>query len=96
MYLVGDASHPQRYTEKYIMALYTIINDKTDETEDLFCTYEDLQKTLEKRGEPWRQVIGTPGFVTHTGNIVNKTSSDWKDLLKTVKKGSGKGANFKI
>jgi hypothetical protein len=78
------------------MALYTITNDKTDETEDLFCTYEDLQKILEKRGEPWRQVIGTPGFVTHTGNIVNKTSSDWKDLLKAVKKGSGKGANFKI
>lgn len=96
MYLVGGASHPQRYREKYIMALYTITNDKTDETEDLFCTYEDLQKILEKRGEPWRQVIGTPGFVTHTGNIVNKTSSDWKDLLKAVKKGSGKGTNFKI
>ena len=43
MYLVGDASHPQRYGKKYIMALYTITNDKTDETEDLFCTYEDLQ-----------------------------------------------------
>ena len=62
MYLVGGASRPQRYREKYIMALYTITNDKTDETEDLFCTYEDLQKILEKRGEPWRQVIGTPGF----------------------------------
>ena len=96
MYLVGGASRPQRYREKYIMALYTITNDKTDETEELFCTYEDLQKILEQRGEPWRQVIGTPGFVTHTGNIVNKTSSDWKDLLKAVKKGSGKGTNFKI
>ena len=87
MYLVGGASRPQRYREKYIMALYTITNDKTDETEDLFCTYEDLQKILEKRGEPWRQVIGTPGFVTHTGNIVNKTSSDWKDLTQSSKEG---------
>jgi hypothetical protein len=94
MYLVGDASHPQRYREKYIMALYTITNDKTDETEDLFCTYEDLQNILEKRGEPWRQVIGTPGFVSHTGNIVNKTSGDWKDLLKGIKKGSGRGTNI--
>ena len=95
MYLVGDASHPQRYTEKYIMALYTITNDKTDETEDLFCTYEDLQNILEKRGEPWRQVIGTPGFVTMTGNVVNKTSSDWKNLLQKMERGSGKGTSFK-
>ena len=94
MYLVGGASRPQRYREKYIMALYTITNDETNETEELFCTYEDLQKTLEKRGEPWRQVIGTPGFVTHTGNIVNKTSSDWKDLLKGIKKNSGRGTNI--
>jgi hypothetical protein len=77
------------------MALYTIINDKTDETEDLFCTYEDLQKTLGKRGEPWRQVIGTPGFVTMTGNVVNKTSSDWKNLLQGIEKGSGRGTNIK-
>ena len=95
MYLVGDASHPQRYREKYIMALYTITNDKTDETEDLFCTYEDLQNILEKRGEPWRQVIGTPGFVSSTGNVVNKTSGDWKNLLQKIEKGSGKGTNFK-
>ena len=87
MYLVGGASRPQRYREKYIMALYTITNDKTDETEDLFCTYEDLQKILEKRGEPWRQVIGTPGFVSSTGNVVNKTSGDWKEPFTENGKG---------
>ena len=29
-----------------------------------------------------------------TRNIVNKTSSDWKDLLKGIKKNSGRGTNI--
>ena len=38
----------------------------------------------------WTQVmLRAPADVTHTGNIVNKTSGDWKDLLKKIKDGSG-------
>ena len=87
---------PNVTQREYIMPLYTIINDETNETEDLFCSYKDMQKTLKEKGNPWRNIIGTPNFVSHTGNIVNKTSGDWKDLLKGIKKGSGRGTNFKI
>lgn len=37
----------------------------------------------------WKQIIGAPNLVTHTGNIINKTSGDWKDHLKNIKKTSG-------
>ena len=29
------------------------------------------------------------------GNVINQTSGDWKDLMKKIKKGSGKGNNIK-
>jgi len=38
--------------------------------------------------------LSTTKLVTHTGNIVNKTSSDWKDLLKKIDKGSGKNTTL--
>jgi hypothetical protein len=37
----------------------------------------------------WDQIIGAPKIVTHTGSIINKTSSDWKNLLGKIKKGAG-------
>lgn len=42
----------------------------------------------------YEQLVGAPSLVTHTGNIVNKTSSDWKDLLKKIDKGSGKNTTI--
>lgn len=58
--------------------------------------------TLSQREEfltsgEWKQIhLDTPKLVTHTGNIVNKTSSDWKDHLKRIKKGSGEGNTIKV
>jgi len=77
------------------MPLYTITNDKTKETEELFCSYDTLQETLKERGKDWRQEIGAPALVTHTGNVINKTSGDWKNLMDNIKKGSGKGNTIK-
>lgn len=38
-----------------------------------------------------RQYHGTmPGFITQAGSTINKTSSDWKDLLKKIDKGAGR------
>jgi len=36
-----------------------------------------------------------PSLVTHTGNVINKTSGDWKNLMDNIKKGSGKGNTVK-
>ena len=77
------------------MPSYTIINDKTEETEDLFCSWDKLQEHLKKKGKDWRQQIGAPNLVSTHGNVINKTSGDWKDLMKNIKKGSGRGNNIK-
>ena len=78
------------------MPLYTIVNDKTGDQEELFCSYNTLQETLEERGQDWRQeIIRAPALVTHTGNVINKTSGDWKNLMDNIKKGSGKGNTVK-
>ena len=86
---------PNVTQREYIMPLYTIINDETNEMEDLFCSYDEMQKTLKEKGDPWRNIIGMPALVSATGNVVNKTSGDWKNLLQRMEKGSGRGTNFK-
>lgn len=77
------------------MPLYTVVNEKTGETEDCFCSYERLQTKLKKLGSDWKQQIGAPAIVSTTGNVINKTSSDWKDHLKNIRKGAGRGSNIK-
>jgi hypothetical protein len=39
--------------------------------------------------------MSAPALITHTGNVINKTSGDWKNLMKNIKKGSGKGNTIK-
>ena len=77
------------------MPLYTIVNEKTNEKEELFCSYDSLQLRLTELGEDWKQQIGAPALISATGNIVNKTSGDWKNHLENIKKGSGRGSNIK-
>ncbi len=77
------------------MPMYTIVNKKTEETQTVMCSYDSLQEKLEELGTDWSQQIGAPALVGHTGNIINKTSSDWKNLLGNIKKGADSKANIK-
>lgn len=77
------------------MPIYKIVNKKTEGTQTVFCSYEKLQEKLKELGEDWSQEIGAPALISATGNIVNKTSSDWKNHLQNIKKGSGSGTNIK-
>lgn len=76
------------------MPTYTVMNKNTRKKKDLFCSYDELEKYLEENID-WTRVLVAPSLVTHTGNIVNKTSGDWKDHLKRIKKNSGKGNTIK-
>lgn len=42
------------------------------------------------------QELSTPNFVSMTGGTLSKTSSDWKDLLKKIKKESGRNNNINV
>lgn len=76
------------------MPLFTIINKETNETKDMMCSYVSLQEHL-KENPQWQQQIGAPALVTHTGNVINKTSGDWKNHLERMKKHSGNGSTIK-
>lgn len=70
------------------MPTYDLRNTKTGEVKEMLLTISKMQEMT--AGDEWEQVhLGVPSLVTHTGNIVNKTSGDWKDYLKKVKKESG-------
>jgi hypothetical protein len=70
------------------MPIYTMQNKKTGEIEDMLLSISQMQE-LVNEGE-WEQIIGAPSLVTHVGNIVNKTSGDWKNHLDKIKKGSSR------
>ena len=76
------------------MPLYTIRNKKTEDTQTTLCSYVALQEKLTDLGEDWTQQIGAPALISHTGNIVNKTSSEFKQLLGNIKKGSDKSSTI--
>lgn len=71
------------------MPTYDMKNIKTGEVKEMFLKISEKEALVES-GE-WEQVFNSaPELVTHTGNIINKTSGDWKDLLKNIKKNAGK------
>lgn len=70
------------------MPTYDLRNTKTGEEISHLCTIAE-KEAMVASGE-WVQFHSRmPADVTHTGNMVNKTSGDWKDLLKKIKKEAG-------
>ena len=39
--------------------------------------------------------VAKDNLISQSGGILSKTSGDWRDLLKRVKKGSGRGDTIK-
>lgn len=70
------------------MPTYTMKNVKTGDTADMFLKIAEKEEMV-ATGE-WEQVFTSPAsLVTHTGNIVNKTSGDWKNHLERIQKSAG-------
>lgn len=77
------------------MPTYTMKNVKTGETQDMFLKIAEKESMVES-GD-WQQVhTAAANIVTHTGNIINKTSGDWKNHLQNIKKNSGRNSNIKV
>lgn len=70
------------------MPLYTFRNKETGEVKDMILSVSSMEE-LTEQGE-WEQIIGAPNMVSHTGNIINKTSGDWKDHLKKIQKSTSR------
>lgn len=51
-----------------------------------------ISKMEQMKTEGWTQIHkSTAEIISQHGSTLNKTSGDWKDLIKTIKKGSGRG-----
>lgn len=76
------------------MPTYTMKNKKTGEVNDMFISISKMEE-MTSSGE-WEQIIGSPNLVTHVNGTLSKAGSGWSDLLKGVKKGSGKNNTIKV
>jgi|TARA_R110000822_G_scaffold256539_1_gene382319 hypothetical protein len=76
------------------MPTYTFKNTKTGEVKEDFMKIAEMEQ-LVKEGE-WRTMIGSPSLVTHTGSIVGRTSTNYRDLLSRIHKGAGKQSKIKL
>lgn len=76
------------------MPTYNMKNKETGEVTTMILSLSEREALL-ATGE-WTQELSTPNFVSSTGGTLSKTSGDWRDLLKKIKKGSGKQNTINI
>jgi hypothetical protein len=72
------------------MPTYEFQNEKTGEVKEMYMTYDEKKDFLEKNPE-WKYIIAATGISYH-GPISNtrRAGSGWNDVLKGIKKASGK------
>lgn len=77
------------------MPTYDFKNKETGEVIEKILSFSQRDEFLAS-GE-WEHIhLGAAKTVTHTGNIINTTSGDWKDLLGNIKKHAGEANTIKI
>ncbi len=79
------------------MPLYDFLNKETGESEEHMVKLADYDQFIKDNPHLQREFTTAPaGIISHAGgNIVSKTSSDWRDHLKKIKKNAGRKANIK-
>jgi len=77
------------------MPTYTLKDNKTGDTWEIFCSYDELQVTLDEMPNI-SQVLSAPKIVGGTGSLLSKTDGGWKDNLQRIKDGSGRGNTIKV
>jgi hypothetical protein len=62
-------------------------------TWEVFCSHKELQEMCAEYGV--RQVLSAPKIVSMVGHNITKTPDSWRDHLKGIKSGSGRGNTIK-
>ena len=75
------------------MPTYNMKNLETEQVVTVVLSLAEREDML-STGE-WTQLLSAPNFVSQHGSTFGKTSGDWKDLMKSIKKGSGKNNTVK-
>ena len=78
------------------MPTYTVKDIKTNSQWNVNCSYTELQQMLDNSPDLIK-VLSTPNFsYSGVGSLLSKTDDGWKDRLKQIKDGSGKGNTIKV
>lgn len=78
------------------MPLYTLIDNETNqELERFFSSWKDKDAFLEEN-PGFKQKLMAIKIASGAGSTLSKTDDGWKDLLKTVKKGSGRNNTIDV
>lgn len=72
------------------MPTYTILNKNTgDVYSEYFTSYSELEEFLSENSSLTLGAPDSVNIVSGSGDAFRKTDSSFKDLLKSIKKGSG-------
>lgn len=77
------------------MPSYNVRNKETDDIIEVICSWNDLQKMLKENPE-LEQTLCTPNFVTQHGSTISRAGDGWTDLLKNIKKKSGRNNSINV
>lgn len=77
------------------MPTYNLKRISTQEYTEVHCSYNELQMMLDA-DDDLIQVLKAPGLVSDTKSTLTRAGGEWQDLLKTIKKGSGRGNTIKV
>ena len=65
------------------MPTYTLRSKKTGETWEVLCPHEKMK---EKLSDDIERVLSAASFITMPGGTLSRTSSDYRENLKRIKK----------
>jgi len=77
------------------MPVYTIRNNSTEEYVEVNMPYEDFKQFLQGNPE-FTQVFKMPATVSGRMSTHRMAGEGWQDVLKKVKKASGKDAKINV
>ena len=77
------------------MPVYTIRNNETEETMNVKMSYKDFQDFLHGNPE-YSQVFKMPATVSGRISTHRLAGEGWSDVLKKIKKASGKDAKINV
>lgn len=77
------------------MPVYTIRNNETEETMNVKMSYKDFQDFLHGNPE-YSQIFKMPATVSGRISTHRLAGEGWSDVLKKIKKASGKNAKINV
>lgn len=77
------------------MPVYTVKNKETEEVVDINCPYAELEEFLRENQE-WIRLLKMPATIGGTVSTLRQAGGDWQDMLKKIKKSSGRDNTINV